>query len=207
MPRSWPEEPFETPIEEMFASQLSKHLRGDASFRNQVSVQTICGEFRLDFLVTVESRSVAFECDGREFHDFSRDEWRDAMILGAEVVDCIYRLRGHDIQNHLDDYLAIVAQIDPELFCERGLANLRNLASDEARQLQLEPEDERMTVHYWDGHPSDAMSVVRRTVRIPAGKRRFWRTAYAFAVEEGGGSVDDLRDEWRRRHGQPQRDV
>lgn len=46
---------------------------------------------------------IGIECDGKKFHNASRDEWRDAMILGGEHLDVIYRLRGSDINFYIED--------------------------------------------------------------------------------------------------------
>ena len=85
----------ESPIESEFLGALRKYAAGGLQLETQVEVVTICGKFRLDLVAVFENgRRVAFECDGKEFHKPSRDEWRDAMILGKGFVDCIYRLRG-----------------------------------------------------------------------------------------------------------------
>lgn len=125
---------FESPLEEYFAENLTKYLDPAVQFAEQVEIPTLGGLFRLDFLATMESWRVAFECDGRDFHrDAIRDECRDSLILGTQAVDVIYRLRGSDLFHHLEDCLFIASQCDPALFSERGRVNLERLASDEAR--------------------------------------------------------------------------
>jgi hypothetical protein len=87
--------PYESPLEDSFAWNLSKHLRRDTRLEKQVVVSTVCGAFRMDFVATsAAGQRIAFECDGAEFHEFRRDEWRDAMILGGGGADSIIRLEG-----------------------------------------------------------------------------------------------------------------
>ena len=73
--------PYESPLEDTFARGLSKFLRPGTNLEKQVEVTTICGDFRLDFVATtMAGRRVAYECDGAEFHDAQRDEWRDSVV-------------------------------------------------------------------------------------------------------------------------------
>jgi len=86
---------YDSPLEDIFAFNIVKYLDHGVSFRPQVEVNTICEVFRVDFMVQAPGgKKIVFECDGKEFHDAFRDEWRDAMILGAGEADIIYRLRG-----------------------------------------------------------------------------------------------------------------
>jgi len=72
--------PYESPLEDLFAWNAVKYLGETVAFDKQVEVDTICGKFRLDFLAVSPESRVAFECDGVEYHEPRRDEWRDAMI-------------------------------------------------------------------------------------------------------------------------------
>jgi len=110
----------ESPLESRFALSLIRRLHPNAHLESQVSVDTICGRFRLDFVVTRRGRMVAVECDGKDYHDEGRDEWRDAMVLGAEAVDVIYRFRGSDLTYHLNDCLFLISQWEPDLVSPAG---------------------------------------------------------------------------------------
>jgi len=46
--------PYESPLEDCFAWALSKYLRPGTNLQKQVEVKTICGDFRVDFVATVE---------------------------------------------------------------------------------------------------------------------------------------------------------
>jgi len=192
--------PYESPIEELFAWNVVKYLDSSVDFEKQVSVRTICGEFRLDFLAQYEGKRVAFECDGREYHDLNRkgrDEWRDAMILGGNAADVIYRLRGTDLMYHTEDLLFMVSKLDPELFPGRSQLILRKLASQEARSYDTSDDAIRILVPYRDKQigVDPAYTFLEREPRVPPkpGQRLFWRHLYEFARNYGGGSLDAIK--------------
>lgn len=47
------EPPFESNIEEIFAWEISKHLKPDLTFQKQFEINTSYGNFRLDFLIHI----------------------------------------------------------------------------------------------------------------------------------------------------------
>jgi len=127
--------PYDSPIEDRFALHYVKYASEEVDMAPQFEVATLCGHFIIDFVLTTsEGYRVGIECDGREYHDQSRDEWRDAMILGESHVDAIYRLRGSDITYYIEDILYLMAVLDPHLFSDRATENLKVLASTEIRQ-------------------------------------------------------------------------
>lgn len=121
------EPPYDSPIEETFAWNAIKYVRPDTSLHKQYDISTKRGGFRLDFVLERNGRRVAFECDGKEFHDAYRDEWRDAITLGEGHVEVVYRLRGHDIHFHISEILYVVAHWESDLFTEAGRLNLSSL--------------------------------------------------------------------------------
>ena len=86
--------PFESPIEEIFAWNMSKFLSEKIRLEKQVVIRTLWGNFRADFMITTDTEKIIFECDGKEYHNAGRDEWRDALILGSSDIDYVYRFRG-----------------------------------------------------------------------------------------------------------------
>ncbi len=125
--------PYDSPIEEIFAHNALKYVAEDASIETQFVVKTICGTFRLDFVIERQGRRLGIECDGHNFHDEHPDEWRDAMILGTGAVDAIYRLRGRDLFYHVEDLFFLMSRTDPAFFSPRGIIILAKLASDETK--------------------------------------------------------------------------
>ena len=194
--------PYESQLEDIFALTIIKYLNTSIDFQKQVEVDTICGKFRIDFIADCGSKKVAFECDGREYHNESRDEWRDAMILGSKAVDVIYRLRGSDLTYHIEDCLFVISKNDPEIFSPRGLINLEVLTSDETRRHELEDGEETIMITYRQTNNIAPLFIFieRRSREIPSGKRAFWKHLFEYAKKQGGGNLDELiarsQNEW-----------
>ncbi|MEN9433163.1 MAG: hypothetical protein RLZZ422_752 [Pseudomonadota bacterium] len=186
--------PYDSPIEDIFAWNMSKYISTDATMSAQVPVSTIGGNFILDFVLEHPNlNKVVVECDGEEFHDIHKDEWRDAMILGSGYAEAIYRIRGSDINYHMNDVLFIMSHIHPEIISNRGSINLNVLATKQAKSLDISDRQDEYVLNYDEEEikNSHLLLTVRRH-RIPKGQRRYWKTAYDFAVSVGGGSLDEL---------------
>jgi len=194
--------PYDSPLEDLFAHNISKYLGTNVVLNKQVDVETICGTFRVDFVADCGPK-IAFECDGAEYHDAARDEWRDAMILGADAVDVIYRLRGRDLTYHLEDCLFVISRLEPDIFSHRGLLHLGNLATQEARTF-IPGRGTWHSVTYKPARPEMdplVISITRNSRIVPKGQRSFWKSVFRFAREKGGGDMDSLIAEWRRLNG------
>lgn len=167
------EPPYDGAVQDEFAWHIVKYLREDAVLKSEVELETggIAGPafFAVDFVVEVEgvgadagrTRRVAFECGGgRSLRDHQRRLRRDASLVasdgadGRPLVDALYRLRGSDLLDHMDDCLYLVNQWEtaapgtPDLFSERGRINLHTLATREAKNLRLRPEQAAALVTY-----------------------------------------------------------
>ena len=126
--------PYESPLEEAFAHNVIKYLDDGVTLGKQMEVNTICGQFRIDFVAERSGRRIGLECDGADFHPSPlRDEWRDAMILGDGPIVSIYRFRGKDVFSRVEDCLFILSAWERRFFSERGLRRLEVEASEEAR--------------------------------------------------------------------------
>ena len=197
--------PYDSPLEDDFAFNITKYLEPTVSLIPQYEVQTICGTFRIDFVIQGPKGLTGFECDGKEFHDASRDEWRDAMILGTKAVDAIYRLRGSDVYYRIEDILYIITKWNPELFSHRGLLNLETLSSDEAKAADREIPRSLSIITYRDeegssfsgSHEPLHLRMERRHLHSPRGQRQFWEAAFRFASKIGGGNLDDVMKKYR----------
>jgi len=118
------EPPFESPIEDIFAWNIVKYLSDSTELRKQVDFQTICGKFRVDFVAQNGRRKVGLECDGEDYHNEGRDEWRDAILVGSRFLDAVYHFPGKGIFNGIEGCLAALLVWEPQLFSERGQINL-----------------------------------------------------------------------------------
>ena len=160
--------PYPGAVQDELAWHLVKVVREDARLRSEVEVELPASAdwpaagtgpafFTLDLVVDLpvgdgQIRRVAFEAatghSGRALRDHDRRLRRDATLLAHGAVDTIYRLRGSDLIDHLDDVLYLASQWDPDLFSARGAVNLRTLASAEARGVVVRPEQPSVLVPY-----------------------------------------------------------
>lgn len=188
--------PYESPLEDLFALNLDKYLAEGVSISKQIEVESFCGVFRLDFVASASGqRSVAFECDGKEYHDESRDEWRDALVLGATNLGAIYRFQGPALFHHMEDCLYLLAQWERHLFSDRGHANLARLASPKAITTGGNLSFSGALLMY----PPDTSSgqfltkIERHVIEAPAGCRSFLKTALKYAKSSGMTDLDKIR--------------
>ena len=190
--------PYDSPIEDKFAYHYIKYASDDVDMVAQFEALTLCGRFIIDFvLLASNGKRIGIECDGREFHDESRDEWRDAMIIGEGHVDVIYRLRGCDITYCIEDILYLMAILEPCLFSTRAIENLKVLASAEIQEISKDHCND----FYYFKHNNEVDAgffkvEVRRRI-VPNGQRRFWQSAYRFAKLLGGGNLDEIIEKYR----------
>ncbi|SFI01744.1 hypothetical protein [Modicisalibacter xianhensis] len=190
--------PYDSPIETRFVELYINHADDDVTLTPQHATPTLCGNFICDFLLaTPDGRRVGIECDGREFHDPSRDEWRDAMILGERHLDAIYRIRGTDINHRMEDVLYLLASLEPQLFHNRALANLEVMASEEVKKASEDVDQDFFHYRYRSGIDEGRFCVERRSVDVPPGQRRFWQAAYRYADSIGGGQLDEVIARYR----------
>lgn len=198
--------PYDSPIEDDFMKCFSKYSGESARLFVQHEVSTLCGNFILDFCLQTDcGRTVAVECDGKEFHDESRDEWRDGMILGEVHVDVIYRFTGADIVRRIEDVMYFFVRMEPKLFGERARRNLSVLASDDIKTYLAEIESEEgariesYTFQYKNDFDRGRFRAIKRSAKVTLGKRCFWQAAYNHALKVGGGSLDDVISDYRSR--------
>ena len=192
--------PYNSPIENDFAYHFAnKYAADNINMIPQAEVSTLCGNFILDFLLcTSKGQRVGIECDGKEFHDAARDEWRDALILGENHVDVIYRVRGSDITYHIEDILYLLSRLEPDLFSQRGKINLERLATQEALDVNCDPDESvYMILSYMDDNFASLIMEARRRI-VPNGKRSFLQNIYRYAVTQGGGKLDEVIARYRR---------
>ncbi len=186
--------PYGSPIEEFFAWNFVKYANPNIDIRKQELISTTHGKFFLDFAVEdQQGYTIGIECDGKEFHDLYRDEWRDAIILGKGQISEIVRIRGADIHYNIEDVLFVLLIWFPNLFSESGRINLTFLASDYIKRDQGSKNDSLSAftrLLFGDGSVQGSY-VTRRN--IPTGnKRQFWTRMAEFANKYPYKSVDEL---------------
>jgi hypothetical protein len=192
--------PYESEIEDIFAYNISKYLDQNTELFSQHEVETICGKYRIDFVLKNNSTDfIAIECDGKKYHDKYRDEWRDAMILGSTSIAAIYRIKGSDIFYYINDVIFIFSKINPEFFSKRGLLNLSVISSKQAKKLIVNKDDTMFLLNYLekDSNAIYELFIESRHKNIPKDKRQFWQTLYAYALKNNGGLLDDIISKYR----------
>ena len=203
----WPEPPYDSPIETIFASCCFNHLRPDVHVEKQVEVSTGHGHFRIDFVLSVGDRRIAVECDGKDFHERFRDEFRDAILLGEGHFETVYHFRGCDIVYYPDDCIWLMSELDPHLFSERGrlqLDHLRRLEISESQtltnQLFMKGSFESFSCRIWKGNQPYHFWAFRRDIYMKSERNPswpHWKVLYAFAGEHSGASLDELLENRR----------
>lgn len=191
------EPPYDSPIEDIFARSLGRYVNPNLRLDKQIEVNTPWGVFILDFVIECKSKRIAFECDGKDFHNSTRDEWRDAMILGEGHVDTIYRLRGTDLIHHTDDCLFVISTLEPQIFSRRGKVNLEVLASTVIKEdlyfkMSLDKNSSEGSRLMPLGFPPFFIYLVRESRHIPEGETALWKSHYSYALKNRGLALDNL---------------
>lgn len=184
---------YDSPIEDSFAWHCTKYLRAGLAFDTQVELNTRHGRFRMDFLLADAHEKVAVECDGHDFHEPFRDEFRDAILLSEGNLDTVYHFRGCDITYYPIDCIWLMAFLNPRLFSERGRLNLNqlhkleivdSLTSSESYMLRGRTGEQP----YW-------FWAFRRTIHLKPRVNPHWphwKVLYEFACAHPGVSLDNL---------------
>ncbi len=142
-----PEIPLESPIEYELERVLCKFIPDGARVQRQFKVPTYRGTFRLDLVVKIGDSLIGFEADGKEYHDWSRDIFRDAIILDKTKIEHIYRITGPDVYYRLETALLMLGRHDQKLFSQRGMDGLWAL-SECRDDLEFDSDEEGIYGHY-----------------------------------------------------------
>jgi len=186
--------PCESVIESDFDYHARKYLHQEVVMERQVEFHTAVGTFRADFVLSRHGRRVVVECDGRDYHQAGRDEWRDAMILGEKHAEVIVRLPGNLLYWRIADALFVLAAWEPQLFDERGLVNVNALATDAVKEAGQRSTATRTWIHY-TGEDFDEVRdrnvsvLVERKCAEQTGSEelrvQLWISCYAYAQAHG----------------------
>jgi DNA helicase II / ATP-dependent DNA helicase PcrA len=97
-----------TPIEEKLLNALTAHK---LSYQPQVRI----GRFTVDFLVTLASKKVIVECDGKAYHDPIKDRERDKVLASEGYLICHFS--GAEIVADVEKCIEVIKKrLDYEAF-------------------------------------------------------------------------------------------
>ena len=190
---------IESPLEELFIEQFEKYLSGKVDIISQYEVNTNAGKFRLDFVIESDKKKIGIECDGKEFHNEWRDEWRDALILGSNQVDTIYRFRGKDLACFINDCIHIIYHYDKEIFNERYSQIYNQLITNDLKEYinsnpSFKDETNRLSVRTTneDGHETGGWMQIIVERRNKNNRESQWNVLYEFSKQHPGLNIDQI---------------
>ncbi|WAC13392.1 hypothetical protein [Dyadobacter pollutisoli] len=189
---------LESPIETLFIDAFEKYVSSKVEIYPQHEVQTPWGMFRLDFLLQLGEKRIAIECDGKDFHDAYRDEWRDALMLGSNLTDSIYRFRGKDLFWNVNDCVHLIYFYDKDLFNSRYQYNYSRLITEDLQErLDEDPfvDQETHWIDYAIRDENNRMTGMANLVihrRCQADKKAFWNSLFSIAEQNHGASIEQL---------------
>jgi hypothetical protein len=189
------EPPYDSPLEEQLALFLPKHIEDESRFFKQYQVETPRGTFKLDFLVDSPKGKFGFECDGKDFHDYCRDLFRDALILGSSDIISIHRITGKDIHNRLEDAIFAISKVEPDAFSERGRKNLWTLSTSRSNLEVVEATDDGVFAS--DNTRFLTMIIGRLSKKS---KDSFWKKLFEFAVANQYLTTEELIEKAHQEH-------
>jgi hypothetical protein len=181
----------ESPIEEIFAWECMKYLDNSVSLESQVEVNTEHGQFRIDFVMSHRGKGIAVECDGHDFHEGFRDEFRDAILLGEGHFETIYHFRGCDLTHRDKDCLWLISALDAYVFTERAHLILDKLHTlDDGGDMT-----NRESFTAFDSNMNCRFKSFRRSIHHKSQRNSlwpFWRALHKFANQYPHMSLDNL---------------
>jgi hypothetical protein len=200
------EPPYESPLEDIFAWNIIKYLSNSIVLEKQVTLDTICGAFRVDFVVHKRLAKIGLECDGRDYHNPVYDEWRDAILIGSNQLQAVYHFPGRGIFHHVAGCLAALSIWEPTIFSDAGTINLRTLAR-EVFQDERYVRERRIFVPWPISDPEAATDDQDEpAAQFPDGfdvwrtswteEPRIWKIMYDFAEQCGSSRLDDVITRW-----------
>src|SRR5579859_7675727 len=106
-----------TSIPHIFAYHMAKFIREDAELEPNVLIHTFCGDFLIDFVLTVNHRQITgFRLTKKDFLRDGDEEWCDAMILGDRLLENIYSIPVKGIKYKINDVLYAISRWNPNIF-------------------------------------------------------------------------------------------
>jgi len=142
----------DSPIEKVFIDRIAPKMHPEVLAASQYEIKDVAGmNFRLDFYFEFEGEKIGVECDGKEFHNPARDLWRDALILGYDKVDAIYRFNGTDIYPRMNEIIYLIYYLNRKLFPPHAHYELIHTVTEIFYRQQAEFSKEDMRIYTGNG--------------------------------------------------------
>jgi len=139
---------YDSPIERILGELMCKFMnRSSVTIFPQVEIQTLGGLFVLDFLIVSGGQKYAVECDGRDYHEYYGDLYRDTMLLANKFIDGMLRFRGVDINQVPHACLLILSKILPSFLMEGREETLEQEVRNERWDLTRNRDTEGKTFY------------------------------------------------------------
>lgn len=157
--------PYESELDDALARNLVAYLVPAAGLEYKAEIQTVHSVSRFDFLIDLGTRRIAIDyTDTPDNLETALVEDNDALVLGSDLVDGVFRIRRSDLERNLYDCLHLICKWEPNLFTPYGHRVFASHASDEARGVYPEPEASLAWVYYRQRSPKWLSLVIDDTV-------------------------------------------
>lgn len=192
---------YDSPIEWELGYMLKKHVMNDCFFtqspkiaktiQKQHEVNTDGGKFFLDFYITFDKMKIAIECDGKDYHEYYADLYRDAFLLGEKHINLMIRFSGRDLTGYINTCVFFLGRAIPGLISDRNMNALEIEARNEMWNQDFDPEGKYFYKQIFEDPLPDwddeirTWNMVRITRRKNFGdfKSQDWCKAYEYIVK------------------------
>ena len=140
---------YDSPIERKIGELLGKYVDfTHFDIIPQYEVHSSGGVFFLDYLVKGKKCKYAIECDGKDYHEYYADLYRDAWLLGENHINEMIRFTGRDLVRCPSVCMYFLHKTIPGLIKERSVHVIDTEARNERWNIQQkeDPDGE----HFYD---------------------------------------------------------
>jgi len=145
------EPPYDSQLEAELAHSLPKYIESAVKFFKQYKVETPRGTFKIALLVDSPKGKFGFECDAKDYYDYYRDMFRDALILGSSDINSTHRITWKDVYSRLENGLFAISKAEPDVFSKKGSKNLWTLSTSHSDLEVTDITDGALAIDYTQG--------------------------------------------------------
>lgn len=183
----------ESPIEDFFKNHIHGMLAKDVKLIPQYETEAMGMRFRIDFVILSGEKKIAVECDGAEYHNPSRDLWRDAITLGEDKLDVVFRFRGTDLAARMYQCAYILFLNEKYLFSKEAAGTINITLSNHFLRQQLAMLKEDIVINGYNNEHT--MYASRRTKHTTLAKE-----IYKYCKGLTAKSIEDLAQQVKKKY-------